>query len=76
MLAIAISAVNALTLSPALCALLLKPHVEDQNKKPGLAKRFFNGFNTAFEITTARYVGALKFYTVSNGLRVLSFLGL
>lgn len=61
MLAIAISAVNALTLSPALCALLLKPHTEDQGKKPGLAKRFFNGFNTAFEITTTRYVGALKF---------------
>lgn len=61
MLAIAISAVNALTLSPALCAILLKQHTDDSSKKPGLVKRFFNGFNTAFEITTARYVGALKF---------------
>src|SRR5690554_5461979 len=57
--AIFISAVNALTLSPALCALLLKPH-KDHEKK-GLMQRFFSSFNTAFEVTTNRYVGSLKF---------------
>src|SRR5690554_5787461 len=57
--AIFISAVNALTLSPALCALLLKPH-KDHEKK-GLLRRFFSSFNTAFEVTTNRYVGSLKF---------------
>ena len=60
MLAIAISAVNALTLSPALCALLLKPHEDHPDRKLSLGKRFFNGFNRAFEVTTARYVAALK----------------
>src|SRR5690606_27136308 len=34
--AIIISAVNALTLSPALCAILLKPHEEEDGKKKGL----------------------------------------
>lgn len=57
--AIFISAVNALTLSPALCALLLKPH-KDHEKK-GLMQRFFSSFNTAFDVTTRRYVGSLKF---------------
>ncbi len=59
MVAIAISAVNALTLSPALCALFLKPHKEDENK--GLMQRFFGSFNKAFDVTTRRYVGSLRF---------------
>src|SRR5699024_11301158 len=44
MVAIAISAVNALTLSPALCAIFLKPHHEKTEKK-GVLKKFFSGFN-------------------------------
>src|SRR5260221_8940769 len=48
--AILISAVNALTLSPALCALFLKnPNHEGEGatpaKKAGFGKRFFNAFN-------------------------------
>lgn len=58
--AIGISALNALTLSPALCALLLKSHHEDDTKK-GFFGRFFDGFNTAFEATTRRYVRSLSF---------------
>src|SRR5690606_37141390 len=53
--AIAISAVNALTLSPALCALFLKPHHEDEQKKKGLLRTFFNSDNTAFNAMTAKY---------------------
>src|SRR5690554_5846222 len=59
--AIAISAVNALTLSPALCALFLKPHHEDEQKQKGLLRRFFNSFNTAFNAMTAKYGRAFGF---------------
>src|SRR5690606_35731768 len=61
MVAIAISAVNALTLSPALCALLLKSHDEKVGKKKGFVKRFFTAFNTAFDTTTKKYVRSLGF---------------
>ena len=59
--AIAISAVNALTLSPALCALLLKPHDNAHHSRKGFLQRFFTGFNTAFEVTTRRYTRSLAF---------------
>jgi HAE1 family hydrophobic/amphiphilic exporter-1 len=42
--AILLSAVNALTLSPALCAIFLKPHSEEEKKK-----RFFNFFYSRFD---------------------------
>lgn len=58
--AIAISALNALTLSPALCALLLKSH-HDTGEKKGFMKRFYHGFNVAFEATTQRYTRSLSF---------------
>ena len=48
------SAFNALSLSPAMCALLLKP--KDRNRKPGLLGRFFNGFNRAFAHATEGYI--------------------
>ena len=47
--AIMISAVNALTLSPALCALLLKPHHESKLRK-GFMQRFYAAFNTALTL--------------------------
>lgn len=59
--AIAISALNALTLSPALCALFLKPHVEAGHKKRGFLKRFFHGFNVGFNATAERYTRSLRF---------------
>jgi len=67
-IAIVISAVNALTLSPALAALFLKDNhahaAHDGEKpyvKPGFKQRFFNGFNSSFNSLTNRYVGGLKF---------------
>src|SRR5690554_2777339 len=60
MVAIAISAVNALTLSPALCAIFLKSHDKEVNKKNWL-NRFFSKFNTAFNVTTRKYVNSLGF---------------
>jgi len=63
-IAIVISAVNALTLSPALCALFLKQpdhHSTDGSAKKTFKQRFFAGFNTSFDSLTTRYVGSLKF---------------
>jgi hydrophobe/amphiphile efflux-1 (HAE1) family protein len=65
-IAILISAVNALTLSPALCALFLKnPHSDQEGNghkvKKGFAGRFFNSFNAGFSAMTNRYVQSLQF---------------
>ncbi|AZQ65530.1 efflux RND transporter permease subunit [Flammeovirga pectinis] len=59
--AILISAINALTLSPALCALFLKPHQNNLNdiKKTKL-QRFYDSFNTAFELLKNQYLSILK----------------
>lgn len=60
--AILISAVNALTLSPALCALFLKnPHTSDGAHKENFSKRFFNAFNAGFTAMTSRYKRSLQF---------------
>ena len=63
-IAILISALNALTLSPALCALFLKnPHAVpgEEHKKVGFARRFGNAFNVGFKATTERYAGVVNF---------------
>ena len=52
------SALNALTLSPALAALLLKP----ASKKKGLLARFFGAFNRGFDKFTNGYVKAAGFF--------------
>ena len=53
---IVISAINALTLSPALCAILLKPHNADgHGQKTSFVDRFHVGFNTAFEKILTKY---------------------
>nr|WP_068890333.1 efflux RND transporter permease subunit [Pedobacter panaciterrae] len=60
-IAIAISALNALTLSPALCALLLKDVNHDHHEKPSTFKqRFFFAFNKGFENVTGKYVNSVK----------------
>ena len=64
-IAIMISALNALTLSPALAALFLKNvhHNGETGKaeKPNFKTRFFNGFNGGFNGLTNRYLGFIKF---------------
>ncbi len=59
--AIAISAVNALTLSPALCALFLKQHSDAHGKKQNFVKRFFTAFNNAFNAMTNKYGRSFQF---------------
>lgn len=76
-ISIVISGVNALTLTPALCAIILKPH--DHNKKKTIIDRAFQSFNTGFERLTNGYVGILSKLatrtTVTFGLLFL-FIGL
>ena len=52
---ILISAVNALTLSPALCAMFLKPHKEDAEHKMSFVDRFHAGFNYQYEKVLSKY---------------------
>ena len=52
---IVISALNALTLSPALCAIFLKPQSNEEGKKMSLVDRLHTSFNASFEKTTAKY---------------------
>ena len=59
--AIVISGVNALTLSPALCALLLKP-ISYNKKKKNLLERFFSGFNKRYDKLERRYKVNLRLF--------------
>ena len=53
---IIISAVNALTLSPALCAIFLKPHADEEDKqKSTFISRFHTGFNIVLDKTITKY---------------------
>ncbi|WP_276815780.1 efflux RND transporter permease subunit [Segatella maculosa] len=55
-LSIVISALNALTLSPALCAILLKPHNEEKDEtNKNFVRRFHSNFNRIFDKTTEKY---------------------
>lgn len=55
--AVGISAINAFTLSPALCALLLRPYTDEEgNTKNNFAARFRKAFNAVFNRMSNRYV--------------------
>ena len=58
-IAIALSALNALTLSPALCAIFLKPHDENQKKKSTFIDRFHTAFNTTYNTLLGKYKNAV-----------------
>lgn len=61
--AVGISALNALTLSPALCALMLKPYLNEQGEmKQNFAARFRTAFNAAFSVMTKHYMGGVLFF--------------
>ena len=56
-----ISALNALTLSPALCAIFLKPHDEEgHEKKMSMIDRFHASFNTAYDKVLGKYKGRVE----------------
>lgn len=58
-IAVGISAVNALTLSPALCALLMKPH---SNEKKTFTQRFRMAFDATFSKIQTRYKNGVLFF--------------
>ncbi|MFD1294373.1 efflux RND transporter permease subunit [Lutibacter holmesii] len=60
--AIGMSAINALTLSPALCALLLKPHKNDPNVKATFVQRFHTSFNDNFNRLVNKYKKGVSFF--------------
>ena len=72
-ISIVISGVNALTLTPALCAIILKPH--DHNKKKNIVDKLFQQFNNGFDKLTKGYTNVLSKFatrtTVTFGLLFL-----
>ena len=70
-ISIGFSALNALTLSPALCALFLKPHDENgHEKKSTFISRFHTSFNVAYEKMLQGYKKRVVFFIQK---KVLSF---
>lgn len=68
---ILISALLAVTLSPAMCVLLLKP----KQKRRGLLGKFFTGFDKGFDTTTRKYLGIVNNF-LHHFSRPLLFLGI
>lgn len=76
-IAIGLSAINALTLSPALCAVFLRPHKEGEHGgKTTFIQRFHSGFNAAYDSLLTKYKGIVNFFiklkTVSFAIIIAS----
>ena len=69
-ISIAFSAVNALTLSPALCAIFLKPHDEHAGHKQSLVTRFHTAFNAAYDSLLEKYKNVIKFFIKAKRVAV------
>jgi hydrophobe/amphiphile efflux-1 (HAE1) family protein len=77
--ATAISCFVSLTLSPALCALLLKPHEERAARMPLLlrpVRAFFNGFNYGFDKLSLGYGGLTRRLVRASALVLVLYVGL
>ena len=72
--AVGISALNALTLSPALCALLLKPYLDENGEmKDNFAARFRKAFNTIFSTLVNKYKHGVMLFIKHNWLMWSTF---
>ena len=69
---VAFSAFSALSLSPALASLLLKPS-KPMSERKGLLAKFFNGFNKMFDNVTGKYVG-IAGYLSRKAIRIVIIL--
>lgn len=72
-IAIVISGINALTLTPALCAILLRNH-HQQEKKKNLLQRFFNKFNSAYNGLAGRYENVIGYLAKRKTVTILLLL--
>lgn len=72
-IAIGFSAINALTLSPALCAIFLKPHdLNGKHKKTSFIDRFHIAFNAAYDVTLKKYKKGVIFFIHRKGIAFLT----
>lgn len=71
-ISIVISAVNALTLSPVLCTLMIKPHKHDEKKS--FMRRLGDNFNTGFDAMTRKYKHSVDFFSRRKTLVVIILL--
>ena len=69
---VAFSAFSALSLSPALSSILLKP-TKPMSERKGLLAKFFNGFNRIFNNVTGKYVG-MAGYLSRKAMRIIIIL--
>jgi len=69
---VAFSAFSALSLSPALCAMLLKP-TKPLDEQKGLLPKFYRGFNKVFGSVTTKYLGGAGFFA-RKSFRVVGLL--
>lgn len=70
---VAFSAFSALSLSPALCAMLLKP-TKPVSEQKGLLAKFFTGFNAIFEKVTGGYLNGVNYFA-KKSFRIVLLLG-
>lgn len=78
-IAIGFSALNALTLSPALCAVLLKPHPKEGEEEQSLKQRLGTAYKAAGQTIYARYseaIGRILHPGVTSILIIIAVLGL
>ncbi|MDE6163438.1 MAG: efflux RND transporter permease subunit, partial [Bacteroides sp.] len=73
--AVAISLLNAMTLSPALCALIMRPRVNMENDgKPGFSDRFHYAFDRSFRHVQQKYMRGVSFLFRHKGIAVGSIM--
>ncbi|SKA00675.1 efflux RND transporter permease subunit [Sediminibacterium ginsengisoli] len=72
-ISIVISGINALTLTPALCALMLKHNIKPGKKN--LLQRFLGGFNKGYDKTENKYAGLVKAVASRRLVTLLIFIG-
>lgn len=69
--AVGISLLNAMTLSPALCALLMTPHNDDEEGRKSFSTRFHLAFDSGFNRLVGKYTSGVKFMTSRKWLTAL-----
>ncbi|OOQ56801.1 efflux RND transporter permease subunit [Mucilaginibacter pedocola] len=72
-ISIVISGVNAVTLTPALCAIMLKPN--HAPKKENLLQKFFSGFNKRYDGLQNKYSGLMTWLSPRKGVTIILLVG-